>query len=507
MVDDDTFSYHVKQQPTDQKNRAQANTAAHSLITKERKQKFDLLLHLLSNLTQSLVVCGPEGIGKTTLLKILLERKTESWRYCVVQDNANLSFEAIQDQLAKTIIQGRSVQSLSTALELYESEHRQVILIVDNAGELVPGLISAIIQYAAANPVLRVVFALTHEELQVKRGSDRVIDDCHIIEIPPLSEKQCGDFLQYLLTKPPANLLFKEISESMVAHIYQGTHGVPGRIIDELSGAKQGGKLKWILTLAVAGLCAVVFGNQWLASKRNDTEVSAPTITEQKTDKIETVPSQPESKIIPTQSAQPINQQQGQSVSTNDVKKALEPSVEVNTHKDNQQSVVPTEKIEAVGSAAAKQPSENKSSDGGQQNITELLGALRETSKQSEPSKTVNEVGGAVPKNTEIKAHSERVSAVDADNKRVVGTQQKVTEPLGVEASREKSKQSEIGTAVHDAGSSIPENLGIKTQSEPVSADGVDQKTGIKQSDAIQQKIAGPIGVTREKPKKSVQKK
>ena len=56
--------------------------------------------------------------------------------------------------------------------------------------------------YAAKNPVLRVVFVLTHDDLDVKITSDSAIDDCHLIEIPSLSEKQCGDFLQYLATKP-----------------------------------------------------------------------------------------------------------------------------------------------------------------------------------------------------------------------------------------------------------------------------------------------------------------
>ena len=56
MVEDDTFTYSVKQPP-----REAIDTAVHALITKERTQKLDLLIHLLSNLTRSLVVCGPQG--------------------------------------------------------------------------------------------------------------------------------------------------------------------------------------------------------------------------------------------------------------------------------------------------------------------------------------------------------------------------------------------------------------------------------------------------------------
>lgn len=276
MVEDDDVLW-IKQPRRDP-----ANEAVHSLITKERMQKLDLLIHLLSNLTQALVVCGPKGIGKTTLLNVLQERKTESRRYCLMQGNADLSFEVVYEQLAKA----RLVSSAA-------GQYKQIVLIVDNAGELVPGLITAIIQYAAANPVLRVIFALTHDELQVKRGSDRAVDDCHIVEIPPLSERQCGDFLQHLSTKPALNLSFKAIGENMIEHIYRETHGVPGRIIAEVSGlpgAKQGGKLKWMLVLAVAVAIAIAFGVQLVATSKKDNKSVAPVPVQQKTEIIDIPP-------------------------------------------------------------------------------------------------------------------------------------------------------------------------------------------------------------------------
>ncbi len=375
MVEDDTFTYHVKQQ----RREPPADTAVHSLITKERTQKLDLLIHLLSNLSQSLVVCGPEGIGKTMLLTMLQERKTDLWQYCSLQGNADLSFEAIQNQLAKSISQDKSVQSLSMALARYEGRHKQVVLIVDNAGELVPGLITAIIQYAAANPVLKVIFALTHDELQVKRGSDRAVDNCHIVEIPTLSEKQCGDFLRLLSLKPAANLSLKAISDNMIAHIYRETHGVPGRIISELPGlsdVKQEGKLKWTVVVpavAVAAVAAIAWGIQWLAPsvlapaginlpsiavgntakssgavmlplKNKDEKVAAPAFVEPIANNGETAPVRPESQIMlalpPAQpvtsggAEMPINQQYA-------VKDALAPPVEVKNGPDRQQSFTP----------------------------------------------------------------------------------------------------------------------------------------------------------------------
>jgi len=448
MVDDDTFTYHVKQQSANQ-----TNTAAHSLITKERMQKLDLLIHLLSNLTQALVVCGPEGIGKTTLLDVLQKRKAELWRYCLIQGNAELSFETIHGQLTQCIKADAPVKSLSTAFKQYENQHKQVVLIVDNAGELVPGLIAAIIRYAAANPVLRVVFALTHDELQMKRGSDRVVDDCHIIEIPPLSEKQCGDFLQDLSTKPYANLSFKAIGENMIARIYRDTHGVPGRIIAEVSGlagAKSSGKLKWILVLAVAATIAIAFGAQWLASsKNNDKEVIAPTAVEQETHNIE--PKQQPQIMLPLPPAQPVIQPPQQPVPTNEGNGALKPSAEVNVGNEDQQLVVLAVKPEAssaivikplpeqleaqtqsepVSAVQVEQKPINKQSVAAQQKIVEPLGASQEKPKQPELSKAANEVTSSIPEKSVIKAQPELVNTVVAGNKKSAVAQQKIAEPL-----------------------------------------------------------------------------
>ncbi|HEY8157286.1 MAG TPA: AAA family ATPase [Methylobacter sp.] len=462
MVDDDTFTYHVKQQPADQ-----INKPAQSLITKERTQKLDLLIHLLSNLTQALVVCGPEGIGKTTLLKILQERKTESWRYCLIQGNAAVSFEAVQERLFRA----QSVQSSSTAAGRSAGQYKQVVLIIDNAGALVPGLIAAIIQYAAASPSIRVVFALTHDELQVKRVSDRAIDDCHVVEIPSLSEKQCGDFLQHLSTKPYANVSFNAISENMVAHIYRETHGIPGRIIAEISGlssgAKQGGKLKWLLVLVVATAIAIAVGVQWLmssaiapvspkaptvgalppasmqSSKDNTKEAMAPAAVEQKANSAEIAPPKPESQIMLP--LPPVQQ------SANESKDALEPSVEVNIKRDDRQSVAPTVKPEAARIAADKPLASDAS-------------------------------------------HSSAIAPVSV---------QSPADPMPLGGEKGKPKQPELTKTVNSVEPPAAQNLEVKGQSVPTATVGVDQKPDKKQSDGAQQKTADQLWTSQEKLKQA----
>jgi DamX protein len=271
MAETDTFTFHVKKPWIDQKSRV-----FHSLISQERTRKLELLIHLVANSRQALVVCGPEGIGKSTVLKILQERKIESWLYCLIHGNADLSLENIQEQITQ-VIQARDI---SGVFRLLENQHKKMLLIIDEAGHLVPGLINAIIDYAANNPVLRVVFVLTHDDLEVKNTSDSALGDCHLIEIPPLSEKQCGEFLHYLAAKPHSQVTFTEISDGMMEAIYHKTEGIPGRIIAELAGfesAKQRDKSLWILIAAVAGLVALALVIQWFsASKYNIKPTSTP---------------------------------------------------------------------------------------------------------------------------------------------------------------------------------------------------------------------------------------
>jgi len=259
MAGNDTFMYHANKPLIDRKN-----GMSPSLITQERTRKLELLIHLISNSRQSLVICGPEGIGKSTLLKVLQERKVESWLY----------FEKIHEQTARVIkhnFPGQQAQALSGEFRLLESQRKKTVLMIDNAGHLAPGLINTIIEYAAKNPVLRVVFVLTHDDLDVKNSSDSAIDDCHLIEIPPLSEKQCGTFLQQLATKPRSQRVFNEISDAMIETVYRETQGIPGLIIAKIPGvksAKQSDNSLWILIFSVAALVALTLGVQWFSTSQ-----------------------------------------------------------------------------------------------------------------------------------------------------------------------------------------------------------------------------------------------
>lgn len=274
MVENNIFT----DQPDDKLNR-QAKTPIHAMITLDRAQKLDLLTHLITNLRQSLVVCGPAGIGKTTLLNVLIERAQPDWYCLYIQDSHQVSFENIQGQLIHFI---KSEQTEPKNLDLggYLAQlalrNQKLVLIVDEAGSLVPGLIDALNRYALANPALRIIFSLTQDELYVKSVSDRTLEDCHFIELPPLSEKQCGEFLYNLSGKPGATISFNAINDGLVAHLYQETHGIPGRIMKALPNLSEYGQartVKWIPTV-LFGLIVVTGLTYWAWSEDGSARVA-----------------------------------------------------------------------------------------------------------------------------------------------------------------------------------------------------------------------------------------
>lgn len=283
MVENDQH-YHVKKSQDDQ-----VNVVDYSLITRERTQKLELLIHLIANSSKSLVVYGPVGIGKTTLLKALQEHKNESWLYCPVQANVELSFEKIQETIDQSLKQDKPDKqgaSLTKTWGLRGVLPRNIVLMVDDAGLLAPGLISKLLHYALTHPAVRLILVLTNDDLYIKNRTDAEIEDCHFIDIPPLSEKQCGDFLQHLSTKHRAVSL-NLINENRIETLYRETHGIPGKIIAEmpsLGSFKKTENSLAILIIAVAGLVAVALGLQWFsASDINLKKALMPAVEDQKT--------------------------------------------------------------------------------------------------------------------------------------------------------------------------------------------------------------------------------
>ncbi|MBS3964467.1 MAG: AAA family ATPase [Methylomonas sp.] len=213
---------------------AAARSAQRALLTAERSQKLDLAIHLLTNLQQTLVICGPQGIGKTTLLHQLIENQGDSWHICLIQATAASSFETIAYELSRFLhLSGSGVGFDLSALRAFCNK-QTVVLIVDDADALLPGLIGELATFAEALPGFRLVLAMDDEALQDKRNADRALDDSHIIELPALSQQQCKAYLQNLSVQPGTKLSYSAIDDARVEMLFRATQGIPGKLLAEL---------------------------------------------------------------------------------------------------------------------------------------------------------------------------------------------------------------------------------------------------------------------------------
>ncbi|MDD5228566.1 MAG: AAA family ATPase [Methylococcales bacterium] len=223
------------------------------LITKERTQKFDLLLHLIPNLKQHLIVSGASGIGKTLLLDMLYDLDSEVWQCCFVQGSAELSFETIEAQLTKTMLRNK-YESLDSAFQSFQEQHKKIVLIIDDAGLLVSGLMTTLMDYAVGQPALKLIFSLTPEARNNHRKTDRALDLCYLLEIPTLSKRQCAYFLRHLAAKP-RTYSATPIDEKLLDKIYRDTKGIPARIMADFTKLSREHKNDYTIWLmAFAGL-------------------------------------------------------------------------------------------------------------------------------------------------------------------------------------------------------------------------------------------------------------
>lgn len=231
MLDNDKLTYTQPKHGIDADSRRLSERV---LLTQDRAQKLDLLIHLLTNLNQSLVVCGPAGIGKTTLLKTLQTGQQDVWPICLLQGSSTLSFESVIGQLNRFLsLPGSGADFDMSALRRFCDKHK-VVLIIDDADQLLPGLMRELMDLADSLSGLRLVFSMNYDEYKQQSDVEPTFDGCHFIELPPLTQRQCLTYLQNLSAQPDALLSFNAITDGLVEELYLETQGIPGKLLAEL---------------------------------------------------------------------------------------------------------------------------------------------------------------------------------------------------------------------------------------------------------------------------------
>jgi len=164
-----------------------------------------------------------------------------------------------------------------------------------------------------------------------------VLDDCHVIEIPPLSEKQCGEFLLALSSQPWTPVSVDAVDEHLIATVYRETHGIPGKIIEQipvLSNVQQSTQGKWWVVAAVAALVSTVLAVQYLNPTNTENKSLPVPVVEQPVVSIppvKLITPQPELPSLTTKTEVPL---------LDELIEPSEPLVTVEIESQNSQQIV-----------------------------------------------------------------------------------------------------------------------------------------------------------------------
>jgi DamX protein len=241
MVQSDLINSDWKQADT---GKANVN-ALQSLLSPARKQKLELLASLIKTQQQSLIICGPEGIGKTTILKRLAKSNNTKQLWNYVECDSSLTVSILLTHLSSVLSlnkertskknKSKVAQKLAGQLSKIAKNGHTVVLVLDDAGHLQAGVITKLFAFARQCEGLQLILAITPNDLFLKRTTDYVIDDCYVVDIPPLTEQESESFTLNFLQENKQRFDFDTLPENFTTEIYRKSQGIPGAVLQGVS--------------------------------------------------------------------------------------------------------------------------------------------------------------------------------------------------------------------------------------------------------------------------------
>lgn len=185
-------------------------------------QCLELLVHLCNYSDSIVLVTGPAGIGKTTMLRALREQEAEQFVFCDLQGSPGLTSE----QLAERI-----------ELDLDLVNEKDLLLLIDDAQYLGLDVIAMLFQLkqrtAAEGRLHIALFATDEFEQKVARSvlKEEFAEQVHTVEIEPLTLLETESFLRHHW-----GLKYREndipFDKAKCKKIHALSGGIPGKILE-----------------------------------------------------------------------------------------------------------------------------------------------------------------------------------------------------------------------------------------------------------------------------------
>ncbi len=204
-------------------------------------RRLDLLRHLAQSSQLLLLVVGPEGTGKTTLLNELEARAEHYWRTCRVQAIADMDAAGLLKALARcadlpTDCGEEAMQLLLVehAANLEHASHIPVAM-VDDAHLLTASARATLVKLGRPGPQNPHPW---HILLFGQAGVESDIDeaDRHTVQLGPLSPDQLGAYIHRRLQAAGYE---HTVGPEEIKRLYKASHGLPGLLEPLLAGVMQ----------------------------------------------------------------------------------------------------------------------------------------------------------------------------------------------------------------------------------------------------------------------------
>ena len=213
-----------------------------------RTQRLDILLHLAQYGNELLLVTGPEGSGKTTMLHQFMKKIGEGWKVCQINAHNMLT----KEQLLTRISNGfdlpnesgpsdRVTANLKRRLDAMLATHTTVVIAVDNAQALTTDSLNLLLELATIRNISKgiAVRILLFSEPQIKiqlaspELQTRQTLPIRKVDLPPFDEQQTARLIRHRVTT--AGLVSKHVfNDAIVSKIYKYSQGWPG-LINEIA--------------------------------------------------------------------------------------------------------------------------------------------------------------------------------------------------------------------------------------------------------------------------------
>jgi len=165
-------------------------------------QRLDLLTHLVQFGESVVVVSGPPGSGKSSLLEQFLGHINPQWTVCLVDGEQG---DPLAARLAETLGVSRDdEQALLNHWATQSETSQQLVIVIDNAEQLDAAACQRLCALTAQpdSERLRVVLFGTADTERCARAALEQTDSkrsCQLLEVPRLTEEETAAYLMYRL--------------------------------------------------------------------------------------------------------------------------------------------------------------------------------------------------------------------------------------------------------------------------------------------------------------------